>query len=207
MARPRPGAADYFDTAKRTFTRNPHSPQTGPLPTQMSPSLEAANDHPCNYSEDAVASIISVLVAVDALSLPQAPLINIPAHLPNDANPRLRAVWQHNHRYHPISPTPQPTPIRPSEHLDAQPMPEETTDGAASPSAKPHNSTISRSQGGHQKASKQKRRQRRSRATNPHCMSPYPLSPHHTTPQHSQGRGKNVTPRVTPAQKKKAKKI
>jgi hypothetical protein len=59
----------------------------------MSSSLEAATGHPCNSSEVAIAIIASISVAVDALSLPQAPLIiNIPAHHPNDVNPRLRAA-------------------------------------------------------------------------------------------------------------------
>jgi len=179
----RPGAADYFDSAQFTVAQTPHSPLKGPMPPRMSPSLETGTDHSLN-SENTFANIAPVSAAVDALILPQAPLINIPAHLPNDANPRLRAVWQHNHRYHPISPIPRSTPVRPSEHLDAQPMPEETTDGAASPSAKPHNSTISRSQGGHQKASKQKRRQRRSRATLiPTVCHPTPSA--HTTPRHN----------------------
>jgi hypothetical protein len=138
----RPGAADHFDNAKSTCTQSPHSPQTGP-------SLEAANDHPCNYSEVAVATIASIPAAVGTLSLPPAPLINIPAHHPNDANPRLRAVWQlpHHYRYYPtISPMPSSslTSIRSSVHLDAHPMSEETT-GAASPSAiHHHNPTISR---------------------------------------------------------------
>jgi hypothetical protein len=87
------GAADYFDTAQFIFTQTPHSPQTRPMPPQMSSSLEAATGHPCNSSEVAIAIIASISVAVDALSLPQAPLIiNIPAHHPNDVNPRLRAA-------------------------------------------------------------------------------------------------------------------
>ena len=163
----RPGAADYFGTAQLVFTQTPRSPQTGPVHPQMSPALVAATGHPCNPSEAAVAIIASVPAAVDSLSLPQAPLFNIPAHHPNEANPRLRAVWQlPNHlRYLPISPMPPSRSFRSSDHFVPQSMPEETT-GATSRSGKPHKPTRSWSLGGrgHKKASERKRRQRRSRA-------------------------------------------
>ena len=94
----------------------------------------------------------------------------------------------HHHRHYLISPMPPSTSIRSSEHLDTQSMPEETT-GAASRSAKPHNSTRSWSLGsrGRQKASKQKHRQRRSRAVTsalyfPRCVTlPQPTQHHATT--------------------------
>ena len=161
----RPGAADYFDTAQFTVAQTPHSPQKGPMPPRMSPSLETATDNPWN-SASTFANIAPVSAAVDALSPPPAPLTNISAHHPNDVKPRLRAVWQlpHHQRYYPFSPLPSPTSIRPSELLYAHPIPEEIAAAACS-SAEPHNSTINRSKSQqHFQTYKQKRRQRRSRA-------------------------------------------
>jgi hypothetical protein len=178
--------ADYFDSAQFTVAQTPHSPQKGPMPTRMSPSMETATDHPWN-SENTFANIAPVSAAVDA---PPAPLTNISAHHPNDDKPRLRAVWQlpHHQRYYPISPLPSPTSIRPSELLNAR--------GNSScclfqrRTSQPYNQSVKKTAAFSDLRTETPPASLSCRAgyfVIPTIVHPTPLSPHNTVPQHSRG--------------------